>query len=155
LNLALDNFADNPIVDELVYWPPKGSAVTSVVCSALTDEETTLCIKYRDGRELVQRFPTERILPHWPEAVVVVEALTDIKMISDIDHPPVENAENLADAALKHRDQCIEVSLGMFDEGMYELFLEQYGANHKNLPPDVIEKIALARREMRLGESNS
>ena len=36
MNLALDRYADNPIIDELVFWPPKRQRISRVrACSSL------------------------------------------------------------------------------------------------------------------------
>ena len=50
---------------------------------------------------------------------------------------------------LAARDECIDESDKMFEQGMYRQFLQQYGEDYKDLPPAAAEKIAVAKRRIR------
>ena len=92
--------------------------------------------------------PKSSFVEFWSEAVVIIGAITDIELISELKFQPVQDKESLIKEVLKSRDECIEESHQMFVGGMFQLFLDQYGANYKNLPADTQKNIADARNRI-------
>lgn len=148
MNLALDRYSDNPIIDELVFWPPKNCRIKSVRACCVMFRKPFIEIEL-DGGEIFQcHFARESFASYWAEACVILEAITRIELISDFEFEPVSEAEQLTREILACRDECIAESNLMFDQGMYAQFLMQYGEDCKNLPPQTIQQIIQARQRL-------
>jgi hypothetical protein len=107
-----------------------------------------------EGGEVFQRqFARDSFPGFWAKACVILESITDIKLISDFSFAAVADRASLEADVLNNRDECIEESNQMFDEGMYEQFLMQYGEDCANLPEDALQKIAHARQQLGLSPS--
>jgi len=145
MNLALDRYADNPIIDELVCWPPRPQKVKSLRGCYPMLRRPFIEIEYIDGESRHLHFPKSSFVQFWSEAVVIIGAITDIELISEFNFQPVQDKENLIKEVFESRDECIEESNQMFVAGMFQLFLDQYGANYKNLPADTNKNIAEAK----------
>ncbi len=148
MNLALDRYADNPIIDELVCWPPRPQKVKSLRGCLPMIRKPFIEIEYMDGESRQLHLPKSSFVEFWSEAVVIIGAITDIELISELKFQPVQDKESLIKEVLKSRDECIEESNQMFVGGMFQLFLDQYGANYKNLPADTLKNIADARNRI-------
>jgi hypothetical protein len=102
-----------------------------------------------EGGEVFQlHFGRDSFARYWAEASVILETITSIKLISDFSFEPISDPEKLAREVLANRDECIDESNLMFDEGMYEQFLVQYGEDCENLPPDTVQRITHARKQL-------
>jgi hypothetical protein len=148
MNLALDYLADNPIIDELVFWPPKAQRMLRVRgCSAIFRKpfiEVTMA-----GGEVFQRhFPRQGFAEYWAEACVILQTLTRIEIVSDFDHEPVADRESLVARVLACRDECIAEAEQMFDQGMYAQFLQQFGEDCTGLTQRLQQRIAIARERL-------
>jgi hypothetical protein len=145
MNLVLDRYADNPIIDELVSWPPNPQKVKSLRGCFPMIRKPFIEIEYVGGESIHRHFAKSSFVEFWSEAIVIVGAITDIDLISEFKFPPVQNRENFKNEILESRQECIEESKQIFAAGMFQLFLDQYGANYSGLPADVIRKIAEAK----------
>lgn len=102
-----------------------------------------------EGGEIFQRhFARESFARYWAEACVILETITRIRLISDFDFEPLKDVDRLTQDVLANRDECIEESNLMFDEGMYAQFLIQYGEDCGNLPPETVQKIDQAKQHL-------
>jgi hypothetical protein len=148
MNLALDHLADNPVIDELVLWPPRAQRIVRVRgCSALFRKpfiEVTLA----DGEVFQRHFPRQGFAEDWAEACVILQTLTRIEVVSDFEHQPVADRDGLVARVLACRDECIAEAGQMFDAGMYTQFLQQFGEDCAGLPEDVERRIAIARERL-------
>ncbi|MDH3634472.1 MAG: hypothetical protein OES20_07175 [Gammaproteobacteria bacterium] len=152
MNLALDRYADNPIIDELVFWPPKSYRIKSVRACCVMFRKPFIEVEL-EGDEIFQRhFGRESFARYWAEACVILETITRIELISDFEFEPVSNAEHLAQKILACRDECIAESNLMFEQGMYAQYLIQYGEDCKNLPLETIQKIIQAKQQLATGK---
>ena len=149
MNLLLDKYADNPIIDELVFWPPKSKAMVSVRACAPMFRRPFLEIEFEDGETLHRHFMRENFARDWSEAIVILEAVTTIKVISDFSFPKYAQAQQLTWEVEAIREDCIKEADQMYQEGMYVPFLMQYGEDCKNLPEDVLEHLETARQALR------
>ncbi len=148
MNLALDHLADNPIIDELVCWPPRTQRIKSVrACSAMF-RKPFIEVECGDGEVFHRHFARDSFADYWAEAWVILDTLTTIELISDFDFKPVAEPEKLARQVLQTRDECIAESDLMFEQGMYSQFLMQYGEDCKNLPAQALQRIAEARKQV-------
>lgn len=150
MNLTLDRYAENPIIDELVYWPPKQNRIQSVRACCVMFRKPFIEISMEGGEVFQRHFARDSFARYWAEASVILETITSIELISDFSFEPVGDTKKLIQEVLTMRDECIRESNLMFDEGMYQQFLLQYGEDCKNLPADAIQKIIYAREQLRI-----
>ncbi|MCP4390941.1 MAG: hypothetical protein GY802_21775 [Gammaproteobacteria bacterium] len=152
MNLALDHYADNPIVDELVFWPPKSHRIMSVRACSSMFRKPFIEVELEDGDIFHRHFARDTFAQFWAEACVILDTLTRIELVSDFSFTPLAQAEKLQQQVLASRDECIEESNLMYDQGMYAPFLMQYGEDCKNLPADTLQKIAHAKGQLKLAK---
>ena len=150
MNLALERYADNPIIDELVCWPPKPRRMNSIRAANVLFRKPFIEVEMEDGEIFQRQFARDSFSSYWAEACVILETMTGIKIISDFNFAPVADRARLVADVLANRDECIEECNQMFDEGMYTQFLMQYGEDSANLPEDALQKIAHARQQLGL-----
>ncbi len=148
MNLALDRFADNPIIDELVRWPPSPHRILRVRAGAALFRPPFIEIEYADGEIEQRRFARDTFAADWAEARVILETLTTIELVSDLDVAPPRDAAMLAQKALAVRDTCIAEAGQMFEHGLYEQFLMQFGAECRELPAETQARVDAARRAL-------
>lgn len=150
MNLVLDQYADNPIVDELVFWPPKSYRIKSVRACSSMFRKPFIEVELEDGDSFHRHFARDSFAQFWAEACVILGTLTGIELISDFSFKPLAQSEKLEQRVLASRDECIEESNLMYDQGMYAQFLMQYGEDCKNLPSDTLQRIAYAKDQLGL-----
>lgn len=147
MNQVLDHYADNPIIDELVFRPPKREKIVSVRACSVMFRKPFIEVELEHGETFHRHFLRDSFARFWAEACVVLETVTSIRLISEFDFEAVAEREQMVREILACRDECIEESNLMYEQGMYAQFLNQYGEDCKNLPPTVIERIAYARQQ--------
>jgi hypothetical protein len=150
MNLALERYADNPIIDELVCWPPRPRRMSSVRAGNVLFRKPFIEVEMEGGEIFQRQFARDSFTNFWAEACVILETMTRIKLISEFSFDPVVDRDKLVADILANRDECIEECNPMFDEGMYEQFLMQYGEDCANLPADALQRIAHARQQLEL-----
>jgi hypothetical protein len=150
MNLALERYADNPIIDELVCWPPRSRRMNSVRAGNVLFRKPFIEVEMEGGEIFQRQFARDSFASFWAEACVILETMTRIKLISEFSFDPVVDRDKLVADILASRDECIEECNSMFDEGMYEQFLMQYGEDCANLPADALQRIAHARQQLEL-----
>jgi len=105
-------------------------------------------VEMENGEIFQRQFARDSFPEYWAEAAVILETMTDIKIISDFSFVPVADRARLVAEVLANRDECIEECNQMYEEGMYTQFLMQYGEDCADLPQDVMQKIAHARQHL-------
>ena len=150
MNLALERYADNPIIDELVCWPPRSRRMNSVRAGNVLFRKPFIEVEMEGGEIFQRQFARDSFASFWAETCVILETMTRIKLISEFSFDPVVDRDKLVADILASRDECIEECNSMFDEGMYEQFLMQYGEDCANLPADALQRIAHARQQLEL-----
>ena len=148
MNAALDRFADNPIIDELVFWPPRSEPIERVRACNVLFRKPFIEVRMQGGEVFQRHFPRQDFARYWAEARVILATLTAIELQSDFDCEPPRNAEQLAQTALDTRDYCIAESDRMFAEGLYEQYLMQFGKDYRDLPAETRQKLEQARRAL-------
>ena len=151
MNLTLDRYAENPIIDELVFWPPKQNRIQSVRACCVMFRKPFIEVSIEGGEVFQRHFGRESFARYWAEASVILETITTIKLITEFSCEPIDDPDKLEQEVLANRDECIDESNLMFDEGMYQQFLLQYGEDCKNLPADAMQKITYARKQLGIG----
>ena len=148
MNLTLERYADNPVIDELVCWPPRKQRIKSIRACCVLFRKPFIEVEMEGGEIFQRHFARESFARYWAEACVILETITRIQLISDFDFEPIKDVDQLAQDVLANRDECIEESNQMFEEGMYEQFLTQYGEDCENLPLETVQKIARAKQHL-------
>jgi len=148
MNQVLDHYADNPIIDELVFWPPKSRRIKSVRAASSMFRKPFIEVELEGGEVFHRHFARDSFAQFWAEACVILDTITSIELISDFSFKPVADSEKLQQQVLATRDEYIEESNQMFDECIYAPFLMQYGEDCKNLPTETLEKIAHAKEQL-------
>ena len=95
MNLALDHYADNPIVDELVFWPPKSHRIKSVRACSPMFRKPFIEVELEDGDLFHRHFARDSFAQFWAEACVILDTLTSIELISDFSFKPLAQPEKL------------------------------------------------------------
>ena len=147
MNLALERHADNPIIDELVCWPPRPCRIESIRACCVLFRKPFIEIQMADGEVIHRHFSRQSFARYWAEACVILELVTSIKLVSDFSFETVSDREKLEREVLANREECIEESEQMYAEGMYHQFLMQYGEDCKNLPPESLQKLTHAKQQ--------
>jgi len=148
MNLALDYLADNPIIDELVFWPPKAQRMIRVRGCSVLFRKPFIEVTMTDGEVFQRHFPRQGFAGYWAEACVILQTLTRIQVVSEFEHEPVADREGLVARVLACREECIAEAGQMFDAGMYAQFLQQFGEDCAGLPEAVQRQIAIARESL-------
>lgn len=149
MNLALERYAENPIIDELIAWPPRRQAIRRVRACSSMFRKPFIEVELDDGTQFHRHFQRENFAADWAEAVVVLTALTGIELVSDFRFVPLRDADRLTEDVLAARDECFAEAEPMFREGMYAQYLMQFGVDYARLPETVETMLAEARRRVR------
>ena len=145
---ALEHFAENPIIDELVYLPHKTHRIKSVRAAASMFRRPFIEVEMDNGEVHHRHFSRDHFARDWAEAEVVLGTLTAIELISEFRYEPFGNPQKLVDEVLQARDNCIAEAEPMFDQGMYLQYLNQFGLDYKNLPAETEQRVAKARASL-------
>jgi hypothetical protein len=148
MNLALDQLADNPIIDELVVSPPRAQRIVSILACCVMFRKPFIEVTLADGDVFQRHFPRPSFSRFWAEAVVILETLTGIELISEFNYETVADRAALVARVLACRDESIVEANRMFDEGMYAQFLMQFGEDCAHLPAEVEQRIDTARSKL-------
>jgi len=151
MNLALEHYADNPVIDELVCWPPKKHKMKSIRACLPIFRKPFIEIEMIGAETEIRHFLKDSFAQHWAEARVILGTMCDIELLSEFKFEPYPDAETLVGKVLAIRQECIRESNLMYDNGMFEQFLNQYGEDCRNLPDEVKQKILTAKKSLKSG----
>ena len=148
MNCVLGRFTDNPIIARIVAWPPSKQKVVTLRGSLPIFRNPFIEIVYEGGQTKAFSFQKSGFSKFWAEAAVIIETVTDIELISEFNFRPISDKSGLISEVLTEKKECIDDSRKMFDAGIYGSFLDQFGENYKDIPQDMLEKVAFARKQM-------
>jgi hypothetical protein len=148
MNQALDHLADNPIIDELLFWRPKSQRTQSVRACSVLFRKPFIEVTMADGEVFQRHFSRASFGAAWAEASVILETLTNIELVSEFNFEPVADREALVARVLACRDDCIAEAEPMFAQGMYAQYLLQFGEDYAHLPAEVEQRLAQARQHL-------
>ena len=149
MNLALEHYAENPIIDELVYLPHKTNRIKSVRACASMFRRPFIEVEMAGGEVHHRHFLRDSFARDWAEARVILDTLTDIELISEFQYTSLKNSDALIQDVLQTRADCIVEADLMFQNGMYLQFLNQFGLECKSLPAETESHIAEARARVK------
>ena len=145
MKLALDRFADNPVIDELICWIDSNRPIKSLRACAPIWRKPFIEIEYRNLKKIDHmHFSKELFIHYWSEATVILDTLTDIELISEFKCHSIANRQATVETILSTRNACIIECDAMFESGIFRVYLDQFGVNCKNLPEDTRQKIKSA-----------
>ena len=148
MNHTLDQFADNPIIDELVCWPPRPQAIRSIRASCPLFRQPFLEITLENDEMLTRHFSKDGFPGYWAEAMVILQTLTPIELISDVKVAELSDTDEFIKQILAEQEASVAEASMMFENGMYKQYLWQFGPDYKGLPPEVEENIAIAQSRL-------
>ena len=151
MNLALDELADNPIIDELVEMPPRAQRMRRVRACNVLFRRPFVEVTLESGDMFQRHFARADFGVHWAEASVILQTLTAAEVVSEFDFVPVADRAALVQRVLDCRDECIAEAERMFEQGMYRQYLQQFGADYRDLPAATAAHIETARAELAKG----
>lgn len=151
MNLALEHYTQNPIIDELYYLPHKTNKIKTVRACVSMFRRPFIEVEMAGGEDFLLHFVRDSFGHYWAEAVVILETLTDIEVNAEFKFEPLRNRETFIAELLATREDCIAEADQMFAEGMYLQYLNQFGLECKNLPAETQQKVAEARRNLASG----
>ena len=157
MNAALEKFAHNFIIDEIVYWPPREKRLVRIEREIPKAGTCRVILKFDDKSD--EQIEIERgcFEEHWNEAIAVFTALLDLdgdlSPLTDSEIQSLERArqdfvtkrrEQISRDALRIKQQALRDAKGLFDAGEYNQFLQQIGPDHKDMPRDIEKRISIA-----------
>ena len=148
MNHTLDQFTDNPIIDELVCWPPRAQAISSIRASAPMFRKPFIEVTLDDGETFSVSFVRENFAHYWAEAKIILETLTAIELISEFRAAEYRGREELVAEILEEKADSMVGAELMFNSGMYQQYLWQFGNDYKGLPDEVVGKLAAAQAKL-------
>ena len=150
MNSALDEFADNPIIEELNFLRGHIKKIKSLRASSTLWRGSFVEINHDGGKLQHLKYEREGFIRDWAEASVILQTLTDIECKAEFDFKPPSNKVELIEKALQTRKKCIEECQTMFDSKLYQVYLNQFGDNCKGLPAETQANIKTARQALNL-----
>jgi hypothetical protein len=147
MNLLLDKYGENPIIDELVFWPPKKQPIKSIRACSTMFRRPFIEVEMQDGEVFHRHFLRDSFAENWAEAIVILETVTTIELISDFTFRKHQEAQKLSWEVEAIRDECIKEVDSMFEEGIFEPYLMQFGEDCKDLPEETARKLAEAKAQ--------
>lgn len=149
MNHTLDQFTDNPIIDELVSWPPRSQSISSLRASTPIFRQPFIEITLDNNETITRSFSNGGFTEYWTEAKIILETLTPIDLISDVKVSETIDADELIAWVLKEREDSVIEAGFMFDNGVYQQYLWQFGSDYKGLPEQVMKNIAVAKAHIK------
>jgi hypothetical protein len=150
MNSALDEFADNPIIEELNFLRAHIKKIKSLRASSTLWRKSFVEINHDGGKLEHLKYERDGFIRDWAEASVILQTLTDIKCIAEFNFKPPTDKDALVEKVLQTRDKCIEECQTMFDSKLYQVYLNQFGPNCKGLPAATLANIEAARQALNL-----
>ena len=149
MNHTLDQFTDNPIIDKLVSWPPRSQSISSLRASTPIFRQPFIEITLDNNETITRSFSNGGFTEYWTEAKIILETLTPIDLISDVKVSETIDADELIAWVLKEREDSVIEAGFMFDNGVYQQYLWQFGSDYKGLPEQVMKNIAVAKAHIK------
>ena len=148
MNLAMDQLADNPIIDELVEWPPRSEPIQRIRACSVLFRKPFIEVSLANGEVFQRHFQRPSFAESWAEARVILQTLTSIELVTEFRCPPVADQAALIQRVLDSRDEAIAEANLMFEQGMYAQYLMQFGADCAGLPEEVQARLQQARQHL-------
>ena len=150
MRAVLEYFDDNAVIDELLTCVSGRQRIISIRACMPMLRKPFIEIKLQGAADVIRHFPRPAFIRQWAEAKTILETLTDIDLISEFELTVPPDAQRTAQEALSTRDQCIEECDAMFQAGLYRQYVDQFGANCRDLPQTTQHRLKEAQEAIAL-----
>lgn len=141
-------FGDNPIVDVLMLETDRQTPLRSVRASMPLLRAPFIEAEHADGTLDVHQFARDGFASQWAETRLLFTLLAGMEIQTDFNPGTLEREEQRRTEILRIREQSIEASRPLFEQGLYEEFVGYYGPDCKHLPREAAEMLEEARRRL-------
>ena len=146
---VLEHFTENAIIDELIYLSSETHRIHSVRACAPMFRRPFIEVEMANGEVHHRHFQRERFARDWSEALVILETLTGIELLSDFKFQPLRHRLALVQKVEIIREACLADADLMFNQRLYLQYLNQFGLDYKNLPELAQRRIAEAKANLK------
>lgn len=161
MNSVLEEFAHNPIIDEIVYWPPRRKRLLRIERDIPASGNCRVTLKFDDKSTEIVEIKRGGFELHWNEAIAVITALLkiegDLRPLSkaeidslEADRQEIEarKRDQISKDVFRLKQQALQYAKELFDAGEYDLFLQQFGPDTSDLSPVFEKRIAIAIKKI-------
>ena len=141
-------FGDNPIIGALMLDTDRRSPLRSIRVSKPLLRAPFVEAEYADGTLEVHQFARDDFSNHWAETRLMFTLLTDMEIKTEFNPGTLDREAQRRAEILQIRDQGIEASKFLFEQGRYHEFIERYGPDCEHLPQAAAQMLDEARRRM-------
>ena len=141
-------FGDNPIVDALMLDTDRRSPLRSIRVSKPLLRAPFIEAECADGTLELHRFARDGFSDHWAETRLMFTLLTGMEIRTEFSPGTLDREAQRRTEILRIRDQGIEASKLLFEQGRYREFVERYGPDCDHLPRAAADMLDQARRRM-------
>ena len=141
-------FSDNPIVDALMLETDRRSPLRSIRACKWFLRAPFIEAEWADGTFEVHQFARDDFADHWAESKLMFSMLTGMEIKSEFDPGTLYREAQRRVEILRIRDQGIEESKMLFEQGRYDEFVKRYGPDCEHLPLAATRMLEEARRRI-------
>lgn len=141
-------FGDNPIIDALMLDTDRRSPLHSIRVSKPLFRAPFIEAEHADGTLEVHQFAKDDFSNHWAEAGLLFTLLTGMEIKTDFNPGALDRRAQRRAEILQIRDQGIEASKHLFEQGLYDEFFGCYGPDCEHVPEEAVQMLDEARRRL-------
>lgn len=141
-------FSDNPIVDALMLDTDRRSPLRSIRVSKPLFRAPFVEAEHAGGTLEIHQFAKDDFSSHWAEASLLFTLLTGMEIKMDFNPPALERGAQRRLEILQIRDQGIEASKRLFEQGLYDEFVGYYGPDCGHVPEEAARMLDEVRRRL-------
>ncbi len=141
-------FGDNPIIDSLMLDTERRSALRSIRVSRPLFRAPFIEAEHIGGTLEVHQFAKDDFSSHWAEAKLLFTLLAGMEIKMDFNPGVLDRGAQRRAEILQIRDQGIESSKHLFEQGLYEEFIGCYGPDCAHIPEEAAQMLDEARRRL-------
>ena len=141
-------FGDNPIIGALMLDTDRRSPLHSIRVSKPLFRAPFIEAEHADGTLEVHQFAKDDFSNHWAEARLLFTLLTGMEIKTDFNPGALDRGAQRRAEILQIRDQGIEASKHLFEQGLYDEFIGCYGPDCEHAPEEAVKMLDEARRRL-------
>ncbi len=141
-------FGDNPIIGALMLDTDRRSPLRSIRVSKPLLRAPFIEAEHAGGTIEVHQFAKDDFSSHWAEARLLFTLLTGMEIKMDFNPGALDREAQRRAEILQIRDQGIEASKRLFEQGLYDEFIGCYGPDCEQVPEEAAQMLDQARRRL-------
>lgn len=141
-------YGDNPIVSALMLDTDRRTPLRSIRVSRPLLRAPFIEAQHTDGTLEVHQFARDDFSSHWAETSLLFTLLTGMEIKMDFSSGALDREAQRREEILRIRDQGIEASRNLFEQGRYDEFVGCYGPDCAHLPREAAQMLDEARRRL-------